>query len=86
MQKYCLEKNLRPATWAKYHCNAIMNDTMKCQNCSNILYLNKKNQLLCLNCNIKINQLDIKWKCMICSKEFTSEAKEDDPFIFKIIK
>jgi hypothetical protein len=86
MQKYCLEKNLRPATWAKYHCNAIMNDTMKCQNCSNILYLNKKNQLLCLNCNIKINQLDIKWKCMICSKEFTSEAKEYDPFIFKIIK
>ena len=86
MQKYCLENNLRPATWAKYHCNAIMNDTMKCQNCSNTLYLNKKNQLICLNCNIKLNQLDIKWKCMICSKEFSSEAKEYDQFIFKIIK
>ena len=86
MQKYCLENNLRPATWVKYHCNAIMNDTMKCQDCSNVLYLNQKNQLICLNCNIKLNQLDIKWKCMICSKEFTSEAKGYDPFIFKIIK
>ena len=86
IQKYCMENNLKPATWSKYHCNAIMNDTMKCQNCSNILYLNKKNKLVCLNCNIEIEQFDIKWKCMICSKEFTSEAKEYDPFIFKIIK
>ena len=86
IQRYCIENNLKPATWVKYHCNAIMNDTMKCQNCSNILYLNKKNKLICLNCNIEIDQFDIKWKCMICSKEFTSEAKEYDPFIFKIIK
>ena len=86
IQKYCMENNLKPATWAKYHCNAIMNDTMKCQNCSNVLYLNKKNKLVCLNCNTEIEQFDIKWKCMICSKEFSSEAKEYDPFIFKIIK
>ena len=86
IQRYCIENNLKPATWVKYHCNAIMNDTMKCQNCSNILYLNKKNKLICLNCNIEIDQFDIKWKCLICSKEFTSEAKEYDPFIFKIIK
>ena len=86
IQKYCLENNLKAATWAKYHCNAIMNDTMKCETCSNVLYLNNKNKLCCLNCNTEFDQFDIKWKCMICSKEFTSEAKEYDPFIFKIIK
>ena len=86
IQKYCLEKNLKPATWSKYHCNAIMNDTMKCQTCNNILYLNSKNKLVCLNCNTEFNQYDIKWKCMICHKEFNSEAKEYDPFIFKVIK
>ena len=86
IQRYCMENNLKPATWVKYHCNAIMNDTMKCQKCSNILYLNKKDKLCCLNCNIELDQFDIKWKCMICSKEFSSEAKEYDPFIFKIIK
>ena len=86
IQKYCLEKNLKPATWSKYHCNAIMNDTMKCQTCNNILYLNSKSKLVCLNCNTEFNQYDIKWKCMICSKEFNSEAKEYDPFIYKVIK
>ena len=86
IQRYCMENNLKPATWAKYHCNAIMNDTMKCQKCSNVLYINKKNYLFCLNCNIEIGQFDIKWKCMICSKEFSSEAKEYNPFIFKVIK
>ena len=85
-QKYCLENNLKPATWAKYHCNAIMNDTMKCEKCLNILYLNKKNKLCCINCNTEYDQNDIKWKCMICYKEFSSEAKEYDPSIFRIIK
>ena len=86
IDKYCFENNLRQATWAKYHCNAIMNDTMKCQQCSNVLYINQKNALLCLNCKTEINQFDVKWKCLICSKNFVSEAKEYDPFIFKIIK
>ena len=86
IQKYCLEKNLKPATWSKYHCNAIMNDTMKCQTCNNILYLNSKKKLVCLNCNTEFNQYDINWKCLICNKEFNSEAKEYDPFIFKVIK
>ena len=86
IQKYCLEKNLKPATWSIYHCNAIMNDTMKCQTCNNILYLNSKKKLVCLNCNTEFNQFDIKWKCLICNKDFTSEAKEYDPFIFKVIK
>lgn len=86
IQKYCIENNLKQATWAKYHCNAIMNDTMKCQNCSNILYLNINHKLCCLNCNTEIDQFEVKWKCVICSKEFISEAKEYDPFVFKIIK
>ena len=33
---------LKPATWAKYHCNALINDTMKCPKCQNCLYLNIK--------------------------------------------
>ena len=47
------EKNLdekkgfiKPATWAKYHCNALINDTMKCPKCQNCLYLNIKNNLI----------------------------------------
>ena len=32
----------KPATWAKYHCNAVINDVMKCPNCKNILNLNLK--------------------------------------------
>ena len=36
------EDDLPYATWAKYHCNAVINDLMKCQKCSNNLFLLKK--------------------------------------------
>ena len=78
--------NLRPATWAKYHCNALINDVMKCLNCASTLYLNNKKKLCCLKCKTEMDPLELKWKCMICSKQFTSEAKEYDPFYFKIMK
>ena len=64
------------ATWTKYHCNVVVNDTMKCENCNKNLYLNiTNNKLYCFNCNIELNQLDIKWICIICNKEFYSTAK-----------
>ena len=69
----------KPATWSKYHCNALINDTMKCQKCKNCLYLdinNKKNNILyCLKCNIELNPYEIKWKCVLCNSPFFSEAK-----------
>ena len=36
------EEDLPYATWAKYHCNAVINDFMKCQKCSSNLFLTKK--------------------------------------------
>ena len=81
-----IEYKLKPATWANYHCNASMNDTMKCPKCFNNFYLNMKKRLFCIKCNYEIDQFDIKWKCQICGKEFLSEAKEYNPIIFKHIK
>ena len=78
--------NLKPATWAKYHCNAVINDVMKC-NCKNIFYLNiETNKLCCLNCKNEIDPSNINWKCIICQENFTSEAKIYNPFEFKIMK
>ena len=77
----------KPATWAKYHCNAVINDVMKCPNCKNILNINlKTKKLVCLKCNFQVDQFNIKWKCIICKKEFISEAKVYNPFEFKIMK
>ena len=75
---------LKPATWAKYHCNALINDTMKCPKCQNCLYLNIKNNLLnCLKCNVQMNQYDIKWKCILCNHLFLSEAKIYNKYEYK---
>ena len=70
--------NYKPATWAKYHCNALINDTMKCQKCQNCLYLNinnGSNTLYCLKCNLKLNPYEISWKCVLCNSAFFSEPK-----------
>ena len=37
-----IKKNYKPATWSKYHCNALINDTMKCQKCKKISEDNSK--------------------------------------------
>ena len=80
------KKRLKPATWAKYHCNILMNDTMKCPNCNDILYLNRKNLLYCIKCFMTFNYFDIKWICSICNKEFISEPKEYNPHTFKVMR
>ena len=86
INKNKIDYKLKPATWAKYHCNVSMNDTMKCPKCLNNFYLNMKNRLFCIKCNYDIDQHDIKWKCQICSKDFFSEAKEYNPLVFKVIR
>jgi hypothetical protein len=78
--------SLKPATWTKYHCNALINDVMRCLKCKNILYLNMSNNLLyCIKCNTQTNQLDIQWKCILCNKSFTSEAKIYNRYEYKIL-
>ena len=83
--------NYKPATWLKYHCNALINDTMKCQKCKNILYLNinnknnSNNTLYCLKCNTKINPYEISWKCVLCNSPFFSEPKVYNKYELKLM-
>ena len=82
------KENYKPATWAKYHCNALINDTMKCQKCKNCLYLNIKNKdniLYCLKCNTKINPYEISWNCVLCNSPFFSEPKVYNKYELKMM-
>ena len=74
------------ATWKKYHCNAVMNDKMKCQNCNNELYFISNTKVLCKTCNKESNPLDIKYKCLICKNNFSSEAKIFNSLEYKALK
>ena len=75
------------ATWKKYHCNAIINDTMKCDLCEeNYIYFHESEILYCPNCKIKKNPSDITWKCIICQKDFQTEAKIYNPLEYKSLK
>ena len=81
--------NILPATWEKYHCGGIINNTMKCIKCQNIFYLNlKENYLVCLNknCNFKAKPESIIWNCAICKKDFKSNAKIYNPLETDYIK
>ena len=81
------EKNLRPATWVKYHCNVIINDIMKCPICKHILYLNLENHhLLCQNCKFEAKDLQIQWNCIVCQSNFYCEAKIFNPIEYKLLK
>jgi len=83
------ENDLPFATWAKYHCNVVINDLMKCQKCSNNLYFkkkNKKNYIFCKKCNEMWDPKDVKWECLICKKKFSSDAKAYNPLEFKALK
>ncbi|MCQ2819253.1 MAG: protein kinase family protein, partial [archaeon] len=81
------ENELEYATWKQYHCNAIINDRMKCVNCKNFLLFNQKeNILLCKECNLEFKPLDLIWKCAVCKNEFNSEAKPYNPLEYKNMK
>ena len=80
-------KDICLATWKKYHCNAIINDTIKCQKCKNsFIYDKEKNILICQNCKLEISASKIKFLCLICKKEFTSEVKIYNPLEYKLLK
>ena len=80
-------KNFPYATWKKYHCNAVINDTMKCPICKKSLLYDKENdKLICRKCNKIVNPKKITWKCLICKKDFISEAKEYNNLEYKNMK
>ncbi len=81
------EEIYKPAKWEKYHCNAFIDDVMKCPKCKNTLYINGKNDnLYCLQCHLEFDYHNIKWICVICNQEFTSAPKEYNPNESKYIK
>ena len=83
-------ENILPATWKEYHCTPIIvNETMKCIKCENVLYINLYNKkLVCLNtkCNFVSDSKNIIWKCKICQNEFTSSAKIFNPLDNKFLQ
>ena len=74
------------ATWKHYHCNAVINDKMKCQSCHNELYFISPTKVLCKSCRKELNPLDIKYKCIVCKEDFSSEAKNFNPLEYKALK
>ena len=62
------------ATWKHYHCNAVINDKMKCQKCNNKLYYITSKKVICKECNKEFNPLDIKYKCIVCKENFSSSS------------
>ena len=74
------------ATWKNYHCNAVINDKMKCQKCNSKLYFISPKKVLCKTCNKELNPLDINYKCIVCKKYFSSEAKIFNPLEYKALK
>ena len=77
----------RKATWQKYHCDAMINDCLKCYACQSELYVNKSaKQLKCLKCNLQFDFYNNKSTCIICKCEFSSEAKIYNPLEFKHMK
>jgi len=83
-------ENILPATWKEYHCKPIIvNETMKCIKCENVLYINLYNKkLVCLNtkCNFVSESKSIIWKCKFCQIDFTSSAKIFNPLENKILQ
>ena len=77
----------RKATWQKYHCDAMINDCLKCYACQNELYVNiSRKQLMCLTCKLEFDFYKNKSTCIICKSEFSSEAKIYNPLEFKHMK
>ena len=88
-----LDEDLPFATWAKYHCNVVINDLMKCQKCSNNLYLlrkkiknHDKKYIFCKKCNQIWLPEQLKWECLLCKNKFSCDAKVYNPLEYKTIK
>ena len=80
------EVDMPYATWSHYHCNAVINDMMKCQTCNEKLYFLSETKVSCKKCNIEINPLDINYKCIVCKNSFSSKAKIFNPLEYKALK
>ena len=78
----------QPATWSKYHCNIVINDKIKCHYCHDCLFIDPAipNILKCFKCKYLTEVSKLKFKCLLCKKEFSSEAKVYNPLEFKMIK
>ena len=74
---------LQPATWENYHCEALLNDTMKCIKCKSMIFINiETKNLECRKCEFKCDPWTIIWKCFLCSSDFNSNAKIYNPLEF----
>lgn len=85
-----INNDVQPATWEKYHCNIIYNDQMPCIQCKTgrLLYDIKKNIVFCPNkkCKFFSEPRNILWRCVVCNKEFASNAKIYNPLEYKMVK
>lgn len=85
-----INNDVQPATWEKYHCNIIYNDQMPCIQCKNgkLLYDIKQNLVFCKNqsCKFVSDPRNILWRCVVCNKEFVSNAKIYNPLEYKMVK
>ena len=81
--------HLLPATWDKYHCGNVINETMKCIQCKEVFNLNlNTKQLECSNkkCALQIEPSSILWNCVFCKKDFSSGARIFNPLEVELIK
>ena len=77
-----IKNNCYLATWTKYHCKNMYNEKMSCIKCGKDFWLKNK-KLFCKNCKFEIEPNDIIWTCVICNKDFNSDAKIYNPLEYK---
>jgi len=79
--------NKQLITWEKYHCNAVINDCIKCPKCKGKFYLHiNENILVCEECNFKSTPEEMNYNCLVCKKIFKANLKIYNPLEFDIIK
>ena len=59
---------------------------MRCQKCNDELFFLSSKKVLCKSCNKELNPTDIKYKCIECKENFSSEAKMFNPLEYKALK